>query len=429
MSRFKLSLLVLVIGTCYLEVSGQAARTPFSAFGYGDSYGDALIHHQGMGGVGVSNPQFWHLNTMNPALLTNNRLTVFQAGVVIDKRRIYSGSLKENSSGGNLNYLAMGFPLMRNKQTGETRWGTAIGLNPYSNVNFSYEYESQTNGTDVIYFDKSLGGLSEFYWSNGVRLNRHLSLGLKTSFLFGSLSSDFSSLLDNPDQAQKRITNVHEFQSMKGVRFIPGVHFKKDSVFNKYSFNLGFVAELKAGLNTNLEQVLEVKNFSTGSILLSDTLSVSTNRAYLPQRYSAGLSFGNSEKWMLAADFSLLRPNGKFVVLGLDSVAATNGWRVNAGAELTPDARSLGSYLKRITYRTGISAESGTYLVNGNAVKDFGINFGFSFPVNRISSLDVAFRTGKRGDLKLNGIEENYFKIYFGVTFNDTQWFIKRRFD
>jgi hypothetical protein len=49
-------------------------------------------------------------------------------------------------------------------------------------------------------------------------------------------------------------------------------------------------------------------------------------------------------------------------------------------------------------------------------------------PVSRISSLDLAFKAGKRGDLNKNSIEENYFKVYFGVTFND-QWFIRRRFD
>ena len=61
-------------------------------------------------------------------------------------------------------------------------------------------------------------------------------------------------------------------------------------------------------------------------------------------------------------------------------------------------------------------------------MRDFGINFGLSLPVSRISSLDLAVKVGKRGDLRTNTIEENYFKLYFGVTFND-QWFIKRRFD
>lgn len=430
MSRFKLSLLLLVICTCCLEVSGQAARTPFSAFGYGDSYGDALIHNQGMGGAGVSNPQFWYLNNMNPALLTYNRITVFQAGIVGDRRRIYSDTLKENSGSGNLNYLVIGFPLMRNKRTGETRWGTSLGLMPYSNVNYSYNYSAEvpsSGGITAEYFEQSKGGFNEVYWSNGVRLTRDLSLGLKTSFMFSSIVTDFSNVLNDPNQSTKYVINVRELQSAKGVRFTPGLHFRKDSINSKYSFNFGATYELTSKLNTNFEQILERKN-SSGNILQSDTLDVTLGRSILPEKITVGASFGRLDKWMVASDFSLLRPNGNFVVLGLDSVPATNGWRLAAGVELTPDSRSLGSYLKRITYRTGISAESGTYLVNGNAVKDFGINFGFSFPVNRISSLDVAFRTGRRGDMKLNGIEENYFKIYFGVTFND-QWFIKRRFD
>jgi hypothetical protein len=430
MSRFKLPLLLLVICTCYLNVSGQAARTPFSAFGYGDTYGDALIHNQGMGGVGVSNPQFWYLNNMNPALLTYNRITVFQAGIVGDRRRIYSDTIRENSGSGNLNYLVIGFPLMRNKRTGEPRWGTALGLMPYSNVNYAYTYTAPVPGSGgavVDYSERAKGGFNEVYWSNGVRLTRSLSLGLKTSFIFSGVETDFSNRLRDPDQVNKYIINVHELQSANGMRVTPGIHFQKDSVNAKYIFNVGATWEVGTNLNTNFEQVLERQD-AGGSILQSDTININAGQTTLPGRLTVGASIGRPDKWTVATDFSILQQKGNFISLGVDQVAVTNGWRLAAGAELTPDSRSLGSYLKRITYRTGISAESGTYLVNGNAVKDFGINFGFSFPVNRISSLDVAFRTGKRGDMKLNGIEENYFKIYFGVTFND-QWFIKRRFD
>jgi hypothetical protein len=81
-----------------------------------------------------------------------------------------------------------------------------------------------------------------------------------------------------------------------------------------------------------------------------------------------------------------------------------------------------------MTYRTGFNYDKYPYLINGKPVYDFGINFGFSMPVSRISSLDIALKVGKRGNLEENTIEENYFKVYFGVTFND-QWFIRRRFD
>lgn len=98
------------------------------------------------------------------------------------------------------------------------------------------------------------------------------------------------------------------------------------------------------------------------------------------------------------------------------------------GGEIIPDPFDTENYLKRMTYRAGVSMEENPFLANGNLVKDIGINFGFTLPAGRYNSVDVAFKYGKRGDKAENILEENYFKIYFGITFND-QWFIKRRFD
>jgi hypothetical protein len=94
---------------------------------------------------------------------------------------------------------------------------------------------------------------------------------------------------------------------------------------------------------------------------------------------------------------------------------------------MTPDPFATENYLKVWTYRLGVSMEQAPFLANGKPVKDLGINFGFSLPAGR-SSLDFAFKYGKRGNKSDNLLEENYFKIYFGITFND-QWFIKRKFD
>ncbi|MEQ9167020.1 MAG: hypothetical protein RLO12_12250, partial [Fulvivirga sp.] len=93
---------------------------------------------------------------------------------------------------------------------------------------------------------------------------------------------------------------------------------------------------------------------------------------------------------------------------------------------------SVTSYLSRVTYKLGASYENTPYVVNNNntlnQVKDIGINFGWSLPVGRYSSFDMAFRFGKRGSVDKTLIEENYYKVYLGITFND-QWFIKRKYD
>jgi hypothetical protein len=98
-------------------VYGQAANSPYSTFGIGESYGNALAHNQGMGGLGLSLPQYWFLNNQNPALLVYNGFTVFQAGIVGEQLSFDNGTSSAKSRGGNMNYLAIAFPVKLNKIT------------------------------------------------------------------------------------------------------------------------------------------------------------------------------------------------------------------------------------------------------------------------------------------------------------------------
>lgn len=82
-----------------------------------------------------------------------------------------------------------------------------------------------------------------------------------------------------------------------------------------------------------------------------------------------------------------------------------------------------------MTYRLGLTYEDLPYVINGNQVQDIGINFGWSLPVGRYSSVDMAFRYGRRGDIDEVGLDENYFRIHLGVTFKDPNWFVRSKFD
>jgi hypothetical protein len=221
------------------------------------------------------------------------------------------------------------------------------------------------------------------------------------------------------------VPSIHTRQNFADFSFTGGLSIRKDSLFRKNCrFNFGMVYDLKSNVRTRYYEAVELRQ--SGATL--DTLiNNEVRRTTIPQTLSTGISFGRPGYWTIATDFTWLDYTQYRNING-SAENATTGWRLGIGAETTPNPVSLSSYLKRMTYRTGISMEHYPYLVNGNTLKDFGINFGFSTPVSRISSLDFAVRIGKRGDLKTNTVVENYFKIYFGVTFND-QWFIKRRFD
>ena len=407
------------IGTTIIA-NGQAAKSPFSSFGVGEYYGNAMSHNQGMGGVGISNPQSWFLNNQNPALLTFNRLTTFEAGYIGEVKNIRNASTKEKNGNGNLNYLFIGFPVKPGK------WTTSFGIMPYSNVNYKLTYSQQIENTlaTVDITEQGSGGINKASWSNGVNITRNISVGTRINYLFSSIDRSFDNQLSNSTDIILVVPSIHTRQNFSDFSFTGALSIRKDSLTRKnHRLNFGLVYDFKANVRTRYFEAVEQKTTTAAT----DTLiSNDIRQTVLPQSLSGGISFGRPDYWTIGLDATWLDYSQFRDVNG--SGKGTTGWRLALGGEFIPDPLSLSGYLKRLTYRAGASVENYPYLANGNTLKDFGINFGLSLPVARYSSLDLGVKVGKRGDISTNTVVENYFKIYFGVTFND-QWFIKRKFD
>lgn len=423
MSRPKNSLFVLLFFAA-LQAAGQTAFSPFSSNGVGEYVGNGLAHNQGMAGVGVSNPQFWYLNNMNPALLVFNTYTTFQAGIMGETKRLNNGSVSEKNAGGNMNYLILGFPIKRLK------WVNSIGLLPHTTTNYKFSYTEPIDGSTstATVSEEGSGGINKLSWSHGITLHKYLSVGGRLNYLFSSIEYQTTDRLDQTDQTVAFGPSIYQRYHFSDFSFTGAFSFHVDSLFHKnYKLNIAAVYDLKADVDTKFTRTLERRG--TGGIMDSTTIDYNVpGQTSLPPMLSAGVSFGRGERWLVGVDASIADFTQFNQGFGLKDPTLQRARKVAVGFELTPDPTSLSNYLKRMTYRTGVSFEESPYLISGNTLKDFGINFGFSAPVSRVSSLDVAMKWGKRGTVSENGIEENYFKIYFGVTFND-QWFIKRRFD
>lgn len=402
---------------------GQATRSPFSAYGIGEPYGAALINSQGMAGLGISNPSFWYINNQNPALLVYNRFTTFHAGLVLDRRTATNGALSEINGNGNLNYFVLGVPVRPGKIS------SSVGLMPYSYRNFALSYDAVVEGTTTTYttLEEGKGGISQFYWANGFTITRDFSVGVRVNYLFSSLENRFTNEVQ-VTQAVPFAPQVFERFYFSDFTLQAGASYRKDSVFRSHNrLNIGLVYGLQSKINTQFFKTF-LRTFGGSSTALVDTLvNNARGKTVLPSSLQAGISFGRTEKWVIGTDFHYSDYRQFRNYFG-SSEGGQQNWRWIIGGEFTPDPASLSNYLKRITYRTGVSIEQYPYLINNGTLRDFGINFGLSLPVSRISTLDLAVRVGRRGDVQKTSIEENYLKVYFGVTFND-QWFIKRRFD
>ena len=408
-----------------VEGFGQAARTPFTSFGIGEPYGNALINQQGMAGVGVSQPQFWFINNQNPALLVYNSVyTGFQAGLITERRKISSDTQSEKSQGGNMNYLVTAFPIE------PTKWTTSVGLMPYTSVNYKLQYIDNISGSNekVSITEEGSGGLTQLYWSNGVRLTKDIAVGVKAAYIFSSIINTYKNRLVDSPQPVNYFAGIEEKAYVKDFTFGTGISFSKDSLFsqNRYRLSFGAVYDFATDLSTTKTDRIYRTN-EVGDTTDVSVLPSSRKGAYsIPASLTVGVSLSRGTRWSIETDFSY-QDWSTFKDLNGRNDGMQQSWRVAVGGEITPDQFAAENYLKRLTYRAGVSMEQEPFLANGNAVKDLGINFGFSMPAGR-SSLDLAFRYGKRGDKSENVLEETYFKVFFGITFND-QWFIKRKFD
>jgi hypothetical protein len=432
MSVRKSLIIVALLAFAGLSAHGQAAKSPYSVFGVGDMWDPAMANAQGMAGVGVSNPQFWYLNSLNPALLVFNRLTTFHAGVLGERRTANSESQRESSYDGNMNYLMLGVPLkMHRFASYPAVWSSAVSMSPYSTVNYGFRYElpvENSPGT-AVFTERGSGGINQLSWSNGFSLFRYVSIGIRVNYLFSSIENNFGKTVEiGDDQLSLLTSNTLKRYTFSDFTYTGGISLHLDSLGAKrYRFNVGAVYNRDANVRTNYFEVLQKFN-QNGQQLTADTIvATKLGDTFIPGSVSVGLSFGKAETWTFAvdgriSDFTQFKPFEK------RETPVGEGWKIAAGIELTPDPGAMSSYIQKMTFRTGVSFEESPFLANNNPLQDFGINFGISAPVGRFSSLDLAFRWGQRGNIELNTIEEDYFKIYFGVTFND-KWFTKRRFD
>ncbi len=221
------------------------------------------------------------------------------------------------------------------------------------------------------------------------------------------------------------VITVEQKASMKGFNFGLGGSFSRDSLWGKdYRLALERCMRLNQILMQSVTTLFYRLN-TNGDTLETAHLNTKYGSVKIPSTLTVGFALSKGSRWTIGTDF-MYQNWSNFTNINEDRQNLGKAWEAIIGGEFTPDPYALSSFLKRITYRAGASVEQYPWLAN-KSVKDVGINLGLSLPAGR-SSVDLAARFGKRGDKQSNGIEESYFKLYFGITFND-QWFIKRKFD
>jgi len=403
---------ILLIGAATLSAQ-NSTNSPYTRYGYGDLANRSFGAGRSMGGIGIGLRSSKQINPMNPASYSSmDSLTfLFDFGASFQMSWYKDGINKQNDFNGNVEYIAMQFPLIK-------RMAMSVGLLPYSHV--GYAFEDIKLSDDGLYYREvfeGTGGLNQLYAGLSIELwKKRLSVGSNINYLFGSITHS-----SNTEYVSSSTTQVIGSNMLKvnDVTFDFGL---------QYTQPLTKTDKLVAGMTFTPKKRL--KNETTETLNNSSEVIVSntfTNRAYdAPAGYGLGLSYVRENKFLAAADLSF--QEWKKAAYNGETNVFNNRPKVNAGFEFIPNLYSR-PYVNRIRYRAGLSYTNSYILVNGYGTKEYGATVGAGFPISDARSfVNFSLEYVKVSPNLKTMIKENYFRMTLSYTFNE-YWFFKTRVD
>jgi len=408
-------MLVLGVGI-YFSSSAQTIVSPYSNNGLGELVSQGMPNNIGMGGIGIGTPSYWQINSINPALLVNNTLTTFNVGFQADIRNFRASNTNGSDGTAGLRFLNISFPII------PVKWTSNVALLPFSTVNYDFFNTESIDGTDFISTNRfsGEGGISRLDWSNGIRIIKNLSLGVKTSYFFGSIRNALESEVQDETSPFSIVYNDEVSYNDFSIQF--GGYYRYN-ISETRALNFGVIYSPSTTLSGSRNEFFLRR--SNGRDIQGQDIDVSQNVEFtLPEVIGFGVSYQIVNKLILGTDVEINR-GGEF---SENENLFRRRLKVSSGAQWTPDYANVRSYFSRINYRFGLSFEQVPYIINDTEINDFGLSLGASMPIRGVSTLDLAGRYGWRGTTDNNLVRENYIQIVLGATINE-RWFIKRRFE
>jgi hypothetical protein len=376
------------------------------------------FRNMGMGGIGVGYRSNNSVNDVNPASYTaiDSTSFVFEA---LAFSHFYDQRTQTEKQMGNytsLANLAFSFPIKR-------WWGIGAGLKPFSAVGYKVMSSSVDDQVGTInYLYEGSGGINQVFIGNSFRIFKGLSVGVNTSYLFGSMERHTTVNSDSTgffQTNQIKANQVNDFYFGFGAQY----HHKISD-----TRNITFGATFGPGTSISTREMETVQRLLPG-FTSYDTISHYEGvkgSLYLPSYWGAGVFARLNSQWAGGLDFQWQNWE-KFEIFDAQE-NLNNTYNIALGVKHNPNVQTYSNFLSRLEYQAGLRYGQ-TYLnLNEQAINEFGISFGISMPIRRtLNGLNVSFELGQRGSTENNLIKENLYRINIGVNVHE-RWFVRRRF-
>lgn len=417
-------------------------NSPFSRFGIGDIVDPSFMHNRSMGSLGSSYADMFNINIKNPASYSFLKSTAFELGIQAKYSELSDEDREVNLWSGGLEYISLAFPLRNpiNEIVDRVEKNYALGMNlslvPFSQVN--YNISSFETDPDFGLFQRNYqgkGGSYKLMWGNSFKY-KNLSVGLNLGYLFGHIQYERNIIFDDLQYAYENRYNqnfgINGFVWNAGMIYshlINKKEVKDNRNARKKMLNIGLQGntDMRFYSNSIIEKVgLFSEAGITDTLVYSDEIQ---GEGTLPAEFGIGLMYISQESWAVGIDYNHVfwshyeneaRPE-----------TLSDGFRLSIGGHIIPDSRSLNQYFKRVKYRLGAYYQNDPKEIEDTSFKSYGLTLGAGFPLiyqrKYRANMNPMVQLGRKG--VGSPVQENFIKIGFGFTFNDDEWFLKRKYN
>lgn len=417
-SFMKIFLTILFSVVILLKGAAQNNNSPYSTLGLGDLEDGFVNRTTGLSSTGIAYRHNRNLITNNPAALSALDNQWFAGEIGIKAKFIsYSGTpvSSTNSTSSDITFkrFTLGTKLFKH-------WGSAVGLAPYSTENYEYTGVKPLGyGGDLIpSYNEGYGGINKVFWSNGYEFFNHLSIGITSSYLFGSINTK-NVIQGSPGSAIYLSKNDRTFYS--NFYFDYGVQYY--TALNKHwDISLGLVYANQGWLNT--EHQITVLDIDSVAIRSKEDVGTFT----IPASYGAGISITRNKKYTFLADYRFQEWGSQRS--NTSNFTYENSERASVGFEISNKKTAYNTQFETSFIQAGLYYSKSYLVINGKPIEDMGVTAGFGVNAKRSPlSLNVSLQYGIRGTTDNNLVKENYFGASFIFSYRDF-WYTKgRKFD
>lgn len=395
------------------SLSAQSVSTsPYSIYGLGSLFEANFGPITAIGSSGIALPSTTFNNNRNPASLgyIGKNSFFFDTGLKGFQTTYTSETTNEKRNNFQFSHIAIAFPL-------NSKSGISASLKPYSSASYVISnYQLPISNSNEYYnLDAaSYGGLNTFDLAYGYKIRKGITLGLTTSFYFGTISNNKDFTIANS------ITNINKKSYYSGMRVTLGNQIKIDS-----TYNIGLTMKIPS-------QITGSKTQSVSTINDTETQYIEENEAsdvtdyYLPFEFGVGVSKSFFKKFNLTLDYekSLWKNTNQSSVYG----EYKNQDKYALGLSYVKKEQSY-KYADKIHYYTGFNYDTGFLSINNKNVNNMRFSLGVGLPLEFTkSALNLNYSYGIKGTVGNELIKENYHMIGINLSL-EAIWFVKRKFE